>query len=264
MTSYHEPSVPRLTTERPPIELFGVRVDAALLTDVLGFVTECIVSGSRTTILYVNVHCLNLARGDSRYREILNRAQVVYCDGTGVRLAAWLTGQKLPERMTGADWIWDLASLCVVHDYSLYLLGGEEGLADAAAAALLQRHPRLRIAGCGTGYGLDPGVPRGINAVRPDIVLVGLGSPRQERWIKAHRDQIDAPVVWAVGALFGFVSGRIPRGPRWMTEHGFEWLCRLWVEPRKLWRRYLIGNPQFFWSVFRERRRGKTGPEERC
>ena len=253
MARFNESSPPRPASEGPPVWLFGVRIDAALLTGVLRFVTECIHSGSRTTLLYVNVHCLNLARDDSRYRDILNRGQVVYCDGTGVRLAAWLTGQKLPERMTGADWIWDLASLCVGQGFSLYLLGGEDGLADAAATALLQRHPRLRIAGCGTGYGLDPAIIRHINAARPDIVLIGLGSPKQEKWIAAHRDQIDAPVVWAVGALFGFVSGRIPRGPHWMTEHGCEWLCRLATEPRKLWRRYLIGNPHFFWCLLVQR-----------
>lgn len=263
MARFTESSPPRLASEGPPAWLFDVRIDAALLTGVLRFVTECIHSGSRTTLLYVNVHCLNLARADSRYRDILNRAQVVYCDGTGVRLAAWLTGQKLPERMTGADWIWDLASLCVVQSFSLYLLGGEDGLADAAAITLLQRHPRLRIAGCGTGYGLDPASVRRVNAARPDIVLIGLGSPKQEKWIAAHRDQIDAPVVWAVGALFGFVSGRIPRGPRWLTEHGFEWLCRLATEPRKLWRRYLIGNPQFFWCLLVQRGSRTKDPGKR-
>jgi len=257
MPPYHEPFLPSLVGKRPPVWLCGVRIDAALLTDVLRFVTERIHSRSQTTLLYVNVHCLNLARDDRRYRDILNRAQVVYCDGTGVRLAAWLTGQKLPERMTGADWIWDLASLCVAENYSLYFLGGEAGLADAAATALLRRYPRLRIAGCGTGYGLDPAVTDRINAVRPDIVLVGLGSPTQEKWIAAHREQIDAPIVWAVGALFGFVSGRIPRGPQWMTEHGFEWLCPLAAEPRKLWRRYLIGNPQFFWRLLARHRRAR-------
>jgi len=263
MAPFNAPSLPSPVSERPPVWLFGVRVDAALLTGVLRFGSECIHSGSRTTLLYVNVHCLNLARDDSRYRDILNRAQVVYCDGTGVRLAAWLTGQKLPQRMTGADWIWDLASLCVAHDFSLYLLGGEDGLAEAAAAALHQSYPKLRIAGCGTGYDLDPAVTKRVNAVRPDIVLVGLGSPRQEKWIDVHRDQIEAPVVWAVGALFGFVSGRIPRGPRWMTEHGFEWLCRLATEPRKLWRRYLIGNPQFFWCLLAQHRRRGRGSGER-
>jgi N-acetylglucosaminyldiphosphoundecaprenol N-acetyl-beta-D-mannosaminyltransferase len=92
-----------------------------------------------------------------------------------------------------------------------------------------------------------------MNQVRPDIVLVGMGSPTQEKWIARHRAEIDAPVVWAVGALFDFVTGRIRRGPVWMTEHGFEWACRLVAEPRKLWRRYLIGNPRFIARVVRSR-----------
>src|SRR5205823_1182075 len=110
-------------------------------------------------------------------------------------------------------------------------------------ALLRVRFPGLRISGCADGFDLHAGLVDEINAAKPDIVLVGMGTPRQELWITAHRHAIQAPVVWAVGALFGFVTGQIPRGPHWMTSHGLEWLCRLAVEPRKLWRRYVVGNP---------------------
>ncbi|HZS93316.1 MAG TPA: WecB/TagA/CpsF family glycosyltransferase [Chloroflexota bacterium] len=194
---------------------------------------------------------MNVAYADRQYRDILNGADLVYCDGTGVRLGARIAGLTLPERMTGADWIDDLAGLAVRDGLSLFLLGGVPGSARDAAAVLTHRYPGLTVAGTADGYHLDSESIAAINAARPDVLLVGMGTPRQERWIAEHRVAIEVPVVWAVGALFDFVSGRIPRGPAWMTEHGLEWLCRLAAEPGKLWRRYLIGNPHFLWRVLR-------------
>jgi N-acetylglucosaminyldiphosphoundecaprenol N-acetyl-beta-D-mannosaminyltransferase len=155
--------------------------------------------------------------------------------------------------MTGADWVHDLARLCVAHGHSLYLLGGTQGSAAEAAQRLQRWYPGLTVAGTHWGFELNPGAVQTIRDSGADILLVGMGSPRQERWIAAHQSELGVPVVWAVGALFDFVSGRLARGPRWMTEHGLEWLCRLAVEPRKLWRRYLIGNPRFLWRVLRSR-----------
>jgi N-acetylglucosaminyldiphosphoundecaprenol N-acetyl-beta-D-mannosaminyltransferase len=233
------------------VRLLGVRIHALRLPELLDIVMHRVRSGTRTTILYVNVHCMNVAYRDPAYHRILDGADVVYCDGTGVRLAAWLARRPLPARMTGADWIDDLCRLAVRHELSLFLLGGVRGAAAEAAAALSAQHRGLRIVGVAAGYDLTRNIPGRVNAARPDILLVGMGTPRQEKWIEARRAELDVPVVWAVGALFDFVSGRIPRGPHWMTEHGLEWLCRLAVEPRKLWRRYLIGIPQFFWRILR-------------
>jgi N-acetylglucosaminyldiphosphoundecaprenol N-acetyl-beta-D-mannosaminyltransferase len=187
----------------------------------------------------------------------MERADLVYCDGTGVRLGAWLAGENIPARMTGADWIDDLCALAVRDGLSLFFLGGAPGAASDAADVLQRRHPGLRIVGSASGYNVEAEVVESINRRRPDILLVGMGTPTQEKWIDAHRGALDVPVVWAVGALFDFVSGRIPRGPRWMTEHGMEWICRLVAEPRKLWRRYLIGNPYFFYRVVQSRLRNR-------
>jgi N-acetylglucosaminyldiphosphoundecaprenol N-acetyl-beta-D-mannosaminyltransferase len=208
----------------------------------------------KTTFLYANVHCVNVARHDRTYRTILQSAELVYCDGTGVQLGCLLAGMPVPERMTGADWIDDLCHLAVKEELTLFLLGGAAGSAEDAAQTLRRRHPGLRIAGTEPGYDVTPETIDRVNRAHADILLVGMGTPRQETWIEAHRVSLNPPVVWAVGALFDFVSGRIPRGPRLLTEHGFEWLCRLVAEPRKLWRRYLIGNPLFVWAVIREYR----------
>jgi N-acetylglucosaminyldiphosphoundecaprenol N-acetyl-beta-D-mannosaminyltransferase len=233
------------------IRLLGLRVDRLRLPEMLNLVLDHVRQSARATVLYVNVHCMNVAAQDATYRRMLDEADLVYCDGTGVRLGAWLSGQHLPQRMTGADWIDSLCRLAGREGMALYFLGGAPGAASDAARVLQDRYEGLKIAGVRSGYDIAPDVIDEINRSNADFVLVGMGTPRQEKWIAAHRDQLNAPVVWAVGALFDFVSGRIPRGPRWMTNHGLEWLCRLAAEPRKLWRRYLIGNPQFLWRVIR-------------
>jgi N-acetylglucosaminyldiphosphoundecaprenol N-acetyl-beta-D-mannosaminyltransferase len=199
--------------------------------------------------MYVNVHCLNVAQRDPAYARILADADLVYCDGTGVRLGARLARRPIPERMTGADWIHDLCRRAVRDGLRLFLLAGEPGVAESAAAALRVRYPGLQIVGTLPGYGAGAGAVAEINGSSADILLVGMGTPTQEKWIVRYGDQLDAPVIWAVGALFDFVSGKLPRGPRWMTDHGLEWLCRLAAEPRKLWRRYLIGNPLFLLRI---------------
>ena len=235
----------------PRLELLGIRIAALRLPDLLRAVLQAIARNQRITVVYVNIHCMNVATHDPEYAAVLGSADIVYCDGTGVRLGARASGQCLPERMTGADWIHDLARTAVRDDLSLFLLGDAPGVAQSAARRLEVTYPGLRIVGVQSGYDIPSGIAETINRAAPDILLVGMGTPRQEKWIAKHRSELDVPVVWAVGALFSFVSGRIPRGPRWMTSHGLEWLCRLAAEPRKLWRRYLFGNPIFVWRVAR-------------
>jgi N-acetylglucosaminyldiphosphoundecaprenol N-acetyl-beta-D-mannosaminyltransferase len=227
------------------IRLLDIRVDRVRLNELLAVVRSTVRQGTRLTVMYVNVHCMNVAGHDREYRALLGNADIVYCDGTGVRLGARIAGLELPARMTGADWIHDLCRLAARERYSLFFLGGPPGVAAEAAALLQQTYPGLRIAGTCPGFRLDSQTARTVSESGADIVLVGMGTPRQERWIAANRDSLDVPVVWAVGALFEFVTGRIPRGPMWMTQHGLEWVYRLWAEPGKLWRRYLIGNPLF-------------------
>lgn len=231
------------------IRLLGARIDCVRLDELLSAVCAAARSRDPLTIMYVNVHCMNVRAADEEYAAILERSDIVYCDGTGVRLAAWLARESIPQRMTGADWIHDLCSRAVRDNLSLFLLGGRAGAAEDAAGVLVSRYPGLRIAGTHSGFGAGAEAIAAVNRSRADILLVGMGTPTQEKWNDHHRAGIQVPVVWAVGALFDFVSGRIPRGPRWMTENGLEWACRLVVEPRKLWRRYLIGNPLFFARV---------------
>ena len=211
-------------------------------------------------VLNVNAHCLNLCYEDGALRAFFNGAEVVFCDGAGVMLAARVLGGRIPARITYADWAWRLAAFAAAEGFSLFFLGARPGVAQAAAQRLKERHPGLKISGVRHGYfDHSPGssenaaVVEEINAAAPDILLVGLGMPLQERWLMENGHGLDVGAALTGGAVFDYVSGRLDRGPRLLTAHGFEWLARLLAEPRRLWRRYLVGNPLFLLRVLRQR-----------
>jgi N-acetylglucosaminyldiphosphoundecaprenol N-acetyl-beta-D-mannosaminyltransferase len=242
-----------------PTQLFEIDVEVAppadLLRRILGFADD----GQPHRVTYVNAHVLNQSFSSPALRHALQASDLVYCDGYGVRLAARLIGRPVPYRMSGADWIWGVASLCQASGRSLYLLGSDPGASSDAAAALRRWYPRLKVLGTHHGY-FEAGSPHSdrvlehISEHRPDILLVGMGTPQQELWVDRHFDRIEAGVVWTVGALFDYLAGRTPRAPHWLSDNGLEWIFRLAVEPRRMWRRYLLGNPAFLYRVWQERR----------
>jgi N-acetylglucosaminyldiphosphoundecaprenol N-acetyl-beta-D-mannosaminyltransferase len=249
------------TPLRPPAtEIFGVPVETSPPAELLRRIIAFAEHGERRRVSYVNAHVLNQSQSDPDLRKALQGSDLVYCDGYGVRLAARLIGLTVPYRMTGADWIWGVAALCQESGRSLYLLGSDPGSASEAADSLRRWYPRLDVRGTHHGYfGLgSPHSDRVLEHIaehRPDILLVGMGTPAQELWVEANCDRIEASVVWTVGALFDYVSGRVPRAPHWISDNGFEWIFRLAMEPRRMWRRYLLGNPAFLYRVLSERSR---------
>jgi N-acetylglucosaminyldiphosphoundecaprenol N-acetyl-beta-D-mannosaminyltransferase len=154
-----------------------------------------------------------------------------------------------------------LALACQQYDLSLFLLAGKPGVAEVAAGKLKTVAPDLEIA-THHGYFQKTGseneqVIARINAFRPDILYVGFGMPLQEKWIKNNIDRVETKVFLPLGACLDFYTGQVYRGPRWLTDHGLEWLARLLTEPRRLWRRYLIGNPRFLGRVLKQRLGGR-------
>ncbi|MDP7111271.1 MAG: WecB/TagA/CpsF family glycosyltransferase [Myxococcota bacterium] len=269
MTGSRPPDPPDAMTSAATgqrIELLGLPVHVHDLASLLSAVDRMIASGGRYTVAYANVHTINIALSEPDVAEFMRRVDLIYCDGNGVRLGAWLAGQHLPPRMTGADWIDDLGRRASANGHRLFWLGARPGVAEAAAGKLAERAPGLCIAGTHHGYFAKEGpesdaVVEAINRAAPDIVLVGLGTPLQERWIAAQRHRIDAPVVWAIGATADFLSGEVSRGPAILHQHGLEWLARLLVDPRRLWRRYLVGNTHYLRRLAGERwTRRRGGP----
>lgn len=221
-------------------------------------------------VLNVNAHCLNLLHEDEGLRDFFAAADVVFCDGAGVRLAARMLGDRLPERITYADWLPRLAALVEERGFSLFFLGARPGVAGEAARRLRRSHPDLKIVGVRHGFfdhragsPENEAVVAEINAARPDVLLIGLGMPLQERWLMENHRRLDVGVALTGGAVFDYASERLRRGPSLLTDYGFEWLARLLVEPRRLWRRYLLGNPLFLARLLAQRWREGMGSRKR-
>ena len=244
--------------------IFQIPIDLGRPVELLRRITSWVgAGGPPRRVMYANAHVLNKSLEDARLRHVLATADLVYCDGYGVRLAAKALDVARPHRMTGADWIWDLAALCETAGQSVYLLGSEPGTSAEAAERLRRRFPSLDVTGVHHGYFSmgsphDERVIEHINSRRPDILLVGMGTPKQELWVHRNAERLDVDVVWTVGALFDFVSGRVPRAPAWLADNGLEWIFRLAIEPQRMWRRYLLGNPVFVSRVLAQARERKA------
>jgi len=250
---------PRLTALRT-VSVLGVRIHALSLEQLLGLILHVSVHQERAIVAYVNVHAMNLACEASWFRAFFNQSEVVFCDGFGVKWGARLLGARLPERFTPPDWLPRLAELAAQHGLTFFFVGSRPGVAAAAAVRLQAQFPTLKIVGTQHGefdktLGCveNDAVVRAINAARPNVLLVGFGMPLQEKWLLENWKRLDGNVALPVGAALDYMAGATPRGPRWMRDHGLEWLARLLIEPRRLWRRYLIGNPLFLWRVLLQR-----------
>lgn len=247
--------------DREAVDLLGLRVDNLDAEGLKGKVLSFAKTGARKTVWYLNTDCVLLALRDREYMDILNGADLLYADGVGVVLGARLWGGELPGRMTGADFMPQFCKSFAEEGLSVYLLGAKDGVAKDAAENLRKAAPGLKVAGTHHGYfdHKDPeAVIEEINRTKPDILLVGFGAPHQEKWIYKNAHRLDVPVLWGVGGLFDFLSGRTKRGPKLLLDNGFEWLCRLMVEPGRLWRRYIIGNTKFIIYLFWYRVFGKS------
>ena len=162
--------------------------------------------------------------------------------------------------MTWADFAWDLAAFSESRGLGLFFLGNRQGVARAAADRLRQRHPGLRITGTHHGYfNKEASHPENravlglVKEAAPDILVVGFGTPVQEQWIADNWNALPPAVVMTGGAVFEWVAGIQKRGPGLMVNHGMEWLWRLFLEPRRLFHRYVVGNPLFFWRILMDR-----------
>jgi len=251
----------------PSVKILGVRVHSVPVTEMLMLMKNAITERKRLIISYVNVHGMNLSYVNPRFRERLNAAEITFCDGVGLRVGATLLGQSLEHRNTPPDWIEDMAKMCAENGFSVYLIGSKPGISEKAAAALQSKVPDLKIVGTYHGYfdktaegAENVEVIQKINDAKPDVVVVGYGMPLQEFWLEENGDKLSAPVLFPVGAALDYVAGETYRAPRWITDNGLEWLARLVIEPRRLWRRYVIGNPLFIFRVLRQRFTGYAHP----
>jgi len=226
------------------VDILGVEINAIDMDDAVGAIGGWIRQREPTYVCLVPAHSVMEARRDEEYRRVLNGSGLTTPDGMSIVWLLKLRGHRRVQRVYGPDLVLEVCRASVEAGWSHFFYGGEEGVADDLVSTLESRYPGLRIAGTHSPPfrqltpAEDAEVSRRIENSGADVVWVGIGSPRQERWIAEHAGKVGAPVLIGVGAAFDYISGRKPQAPSWMQRAGLEWLFRLATEPRRLWRRY--------------------------
>lgn len=228
--------------------LFGLPLVHAERTQMADEIIRRAAFGVRTTINFINAHCVNTLYRDSDYQRALKESDLLLPDGSGMRIAAKLSNVAMGDNLNGTDLFPEICASASRSGASIYLLGGAPGVARDAAGAMQERYSGLQVGGTMHGYFKpenEADVIAAINASGADIVFVGFGVPLQEKWIARNRERLNATIVLGVGGLFDYYSGRIARAPALVRKVGCEWSWRLALEPRRLANRYLIGNAIF-------------------
>jgi N-acetylglucosaminyldiphosphoundecaprenol N-acetyl-beta-D-mannosaminyltransferase len=243
--------------ERPfkRARVLGVQLDACSAEEFVGTVERWVDDGDRQFAVPINAHLVNLAARDSELAALLEHSGLNYADGQSVVWAARMLGHQVPARVPTTEMIYPIAEMLARRRLPVFLLGGRPEVVETAASRLRDRYPSLQIAGTRDGYfqpGADAEVIEAINQSRARVLLVGLGNPKQEKWVWEHLGELRPNAILTCGGLYDWVSGRNRRAPAWMHRAGLEWLWRLLIEPRRLFARYVVGNPRFCAALARE------------
>jgi N-acetylglucosaminyldiphosphoundecaprenol N-acetyl-beta-D-mannosaminyltransferase len=229
----------------PRLNILGVTVSAIHMRIAIDTIREWISSGEKNYVCVTPAHSIMDAYSDPAFRDILNRSGLTTPDGMGIVWLLKMAGYKDVDRVYGPDLMLAVCEASLKPGWSHFFYGGAPGVADRLSGVLRTRFPGLRIGGtyCPPFRPLtieeDREVVEIINSARPDIVWVGISTPKQELWMAEHQERLTAPVLVGVGAAFDFISGTKKQAPRWIQRGGLEWLFRLATEPRRLWRRYI-------------------------
>jgi N-acetylglucosaminyldiphosphoundecaprenol N-acetyl-beta-D-mannosaminyltransferase len=245
------------------IDLLGCPFDAISQSDAIDLVFSWKDEKERRThhIITVNVAILMMAREDPKLARAIERADLVVVDGKPlVWTSRWL-GSPVPEKVSGVDLMRSLLEEGDRRGLSVYLLGTTQERLDALERVVRATYPKVVVSGTRNGYFKPrdyPEVTRAIREAKPDLLLVGMPAPFKEIWCEEHRDELATPAILGVGGAFDVLAGFVPRAPRLMQEAGLEWAWRLAMEPRKLWKRYLVTNSSFLALLGRTLLRKRT------
>ncbi|MCH7400524.1 WecB/TagA/CpsF family glycosyltransferase [Belliella kenyensis] len=243
----------------PFIEILGVQIHSVNKEEILNYFEKVLCQNQDIALInYVNAHGVTLAQKNHYYRAVINNSSVLFCDGFGVQLAGKILQREIGERMTPPDWFKDLILMLIKLKKRVFLLGDQQDVVSLFAERLAQDFPDLQIAGHHHGFFQKSGeenlflIDR-INASKADLIITGMGMPIQENWAFENYSKLHASAIFATGALFRHYLGIDKRGPKFITNHGGEWLMRLVFQPKKLWKRYLLGLPHFLYLVCKEK-----------
>ncbi|BBD58439.1 glycosyl transferase, WecB/TagA/CpsF family protein [Nostoc sp. HK-01] len=245
------------------VNITGVQIDKYSFEEVVDIIVDYVLSdGSPRYVVTPNAqHVLTLQK-DVHFQNIYSNAFLVVPDGVPLLWAARFLQKPLKGRVNGTDLFEKLCEVSASKGLRLFLLGGRPEAAKKVAEILQARHPDLKIVGTHCPpYGFESNAAElalincKIKEAAPHILFVGLGAPKQEKWIYSNYQQLNVPISIGIGVSFELVAGMVQRAPVWMQKSGLEWLFRLMVEPKRLWQRYIVGNPLFIWLVVKQKLR---------
>lgn len=238
--------------------LFDIPIDNVHMDEAIGMILARTQDDSGdnerfSQVSFVNADCVNIAARNNRYRQVLQSSNLVFADGIGMRIAGRCLGVPIVDNVNGTDLFPQLLTAAATSGLRVFLLGGRPGIAAAVQSWIERNYPHVTVVGAEHGYlrvEEEDDVIKRIAASDAQLLLVAFGAPRQEEWIQRNRARLGVSVAIGVGGLFDYYSGRIPRAPLIMRKCGLEWCWRWYQEPRRLARRYLLGNPLFLFRVF--------------
>ena len=246
---------------RDRLRIGQIAIDPVTFSEALDTIATMVASGLGGSVLTPNLDHVVMADEHEGFRRAYAAASLCVVDGMPLLWASRLLGAPLPEKISGSDLVWPLLERARAQRWRVYLLGGAAGVGQRAAERILERLPGIVIAGIDAptidmneAASSRAHVLERIRAANADLVLVGLGAPKQELWIAEAAPALGRPVLLGVGASLDFLAGTLRRAPKWMSASGLEWLFRLGQEPRRLWRRYLVRDPKFALILLRDLR----------
>lgn len=243
--------------QNPRIEMMNTIIDVLCVQETIDLVERYVENKEPLHLMGVNADKINELNKNERLKQIINSCGVINADGASVILASRYLNKPLPERVAGIDLMQSLVKLSAEKGFSVYLLGAKEAVVEKTAQVLKNQHPNLRLVGYHHGYFQEtdwPEISNQLKTLRPDFVFVGITSPTKEYLIEYLQNDGNYSVFMGVGGSFDVISGAIPRAPVWMQKCGLEWLFRVIQEPKRLFKRYFVGNWQFIKAVMKEKK----------
>ena len=240
------------------ITILNTTIDVLTVNETIELVEKYVISKTPLHLMGVNADKINEVNENTLMKEIVNKCGIINADGASVILASKYLKKPLPERVAGVDLMQDLVKLSEKKGYSIYLLGAKQEVVEKTAEVLKTRHPKLKISGIHNGYFKEENwkeISKELKALKPDFVFVGITSPMKEYLIEFLQNDGNDSVFMGVGGSFDVISGNIPRAPKWMQKCNLEWLFRVIQEPKRLFKRYFVGNTKFIKAVMKEKRK---------
>src|SRR3989338_5896886 len=242
------------------INICGINIHNVSFNETLDVIDGLIKARKPVSVVTPNIDHIIKLHKDEVFRKTYERASLVLPDGMPLLWAAKFLGTPLKDKISGSDLFPRLCELANEKGYKVFFLGGREGAAQKASEIMKAKYANLQVIGAYSppfGFENDRAknekIIKMIKEAKPDILFVGLGAPKQEKWIYKYKVQYQVPISIGIGISFEFTAGIIKRAPLWMQKIGLEWLWRLMMEPKRLWKRYLIDDIQFFWLILRQK-----------